>query len=155
MPVHHIPDGYHSVIPYLIIDGAARAIEFYKEAFGATEVMRMEDPSGKIGHAELRIGDAHIMLADEYPDLGFRGPGAVGGTPVIVMIYVENADICFQAALTRGAKEIKPLADQFYGDRSGTLTDPFGHVWTVATHVEDISPEEMERRAREYEQQGE
>ncbi|HEX7707261.1 MAG TPA: VOC family protein [Thermoanaerobaculia bacterium] len=155
MPVHHIPDGYHSVIPYLIIDGAARAIDFYKEAFGATEVMRMEDPSGKVGHAELRIGDAHIMLADEYPDLGFRGPGAVGGTPVIIMIYVENADICFQAAISRGAKEIKPLADQFYGDRSGTLTDPFGHIWTVATHVEDLSPEEMERRAKEYEQQGE
>jgi PhnB protein len=155
MPVHHIPDGYHSVIPYLIIDGAARAIDFYKEAFGAIEVMRMDDPSGKVGHAELRIGDAHIMLADEFPDLGFRAPGAVGGTPVIIMIYVENADICFQAAIRRGAKEIKPLADQFYGDRSGTLTDPFGHVWTVATHVEDVPPEEMERRAREYEKQGE
>lgn len=152
MAVHHIPDGYHSVIPYLIVDGAAGAIDFYAKAFGATEVMRMPGPDGKIGHAEMQIGDSHIMLADEHPDMGFLGPKSVGGTPVSLMIYVEDADKCFNAAIGGGAKEMKPLENQFYGDRSGTLVDPFGHVWNIATHVEDVPPEEMERRAKEYAQ---
>jgi PhnB protein len=155
MAVHHIPDGYHSVTPYLIIDGAARALEFYTKAFGATEIMRMPDPSGRIGHAEMKIGDSHIMLADEHLEMGFRGPKSVGGTPVSIMIYVEDADARFNAAIAAGATEMKPLANQFYGDRSGSVIDPFGHIWHIATHVEDVPPEEMERRAKEYmEKQG-
>ena len=150
--VKHIPDGYHSVTPYLAINGAAKALEFYKQAFGATEVMRMEDPNGKIGHAEIKIGDSHIMLADEYPDIEFRSPPSVGGASVSLMVYVENVDSVFKRALECGAKQTRELTNQFYGDRSGTLRDPFGHVWTLATHVEDVPPEEMERRAREYSQ---
>ena len=143
--VKPIPDGYHSVTPYLICDGAADAIEYYKKAFGATELFRM-DHQGKIGHAELKIGDSPIMLADEYPQMGYRSPKALGGTPVSIMIYVEDVDTVYKRALDAGATEVKPLQDQFYGDRSGTLTDPFGHVWTVATHKEDVSMEEMNRR---------
>ncbi|MGZ5442138.1 MAG: VOC family protein [Thermoanaerobaculia bacterium] len=148
MPVHHIPEGYHSVTPYLVIDGAARAIEFYKQAFGATEVMRMPAPGGKIGHAEIRIGDSHVMLADEHPEEGHRGPKSIGGTPVSLMIYVKDADAMFRAAIAGGATELRPLETQFYGDRSGQITDPFGHIWTISTHVEDVSPEEMERRMK-------
>lgn len=143
--VKPIPDGYHSVTPYLIVDGAADAIEYYKKAFGATELFRM-DHEGKVGHAELKIGDSPIMLADEYPQMGYRSPKALGGTPVSIMIYVEDVDTVYQRAIDSGGKEVKPLQDQFYGDRSGTLTDPFGHVWTVATHKEDVSMEEMNRR---------
>jgi PhnB protein len=143
--VKPIPDGYHSVTPYLICDGAAKAIEYYKNAFGATELFRM-DHDGKIGHAELKIGDSPIMLADEYPQMGYRSPKALGGTPVSIMIYVEDVDTVYQRAIDAGATEVKPLQDQFYGDRSGTLTDPFGHVWTIATHKEDVSMEEMNRR---------
>ena len=145
-----IPEGYQSVTPYLVVDGAAKAIEFYKKAFGATEVMRMEDPGGRIGHAEIKIGNSHIMLADEYPDMGFRGPTSLGGSAVSLMVYVERVDDVFKQAKACGAQEMQPLKDQFYGDRSGTLKDPFGHVWTIATHVEDIAPDEMERRAKVY-----
>jgi PhnB protein len=143
--VKPIPDGYHSVTPYLICDGAADAIEYYKKASGATELFRM-DHEGKVGHAELKIGDSPIMLADEYPQMGYRSPKSLGGTPVSIMIYVEDVDTIYKQALDAGATEVKPLQDQFYGDRSGTLTDPFGHVWTVATHKEDVTMEEMNRR---------
>ncbi|HJT68299.1 MAG TPA: VOC family protein [Pyrinomonadaceae bacterium] len=143
--VKPIPDGYHSVTPYLICDGAADAIEYYKRAFGATELFRM-DHEGKVGHAELKIGDSPIMLADEYPQMGYRSPKALGGTPVSIMIYVEDVDTVYKQAIDAGATEVKPLQDQFYGDRSGTLTDPFGHVWTIATHKEDVTMEEMNRR---------
>jgi PhnB protein len=143
--VKPIPAGYHSVTPYLICDGAADAIEYYKKAFGATELFRM-DHQGKVGHAELKIGDSPIMLADEYPQMGYRSPKALGGTPVSIMIYVEDVDTVYKRAIDAGATELKALQDQFYGDRSGTLTDPFGHVWTIATHKEDVSMEEMNRR---------
>jgi PhnB protein len=154
MAVKPIPEGYHSVTPYLIINGAASAIDFYKQVFRAEEVFRMAAPDGKVGHAELKIGDSHIMLADEYPDMGFRGPQAIGGTPVSLLLYVEDVDDCFNRAIAAGAQALKPVKDQFYGDRSGTLTDPFGHVWTVATHIEDVAPEEMEQRMKAMEQHG-
>lgn len=143
--VKPIPEGYHSVTPYLIIKGAADAIDYYKKAFGATELFRM-DHGGKIGHAEIKIGDSPIMLADEFPEMGHRSPKALGGSPVGIMIYVEDVDTIYKQAIEAGGVEVKPLQDQFYGDRSGTLTDPFGHVWTVATHKEDVSSEEMDRR---------
>lgn len=145
-----IPDGYHSVTPYLVVDGAAKALDFYTKAFGATEVMRMDSPNGKIGHAEMKIGNSHIMLADEYPEMGYRGPTAFGGAAVSLMLYLDDVDETFKQALAAGAQEVRPVQDQFYGDRSGTLKDPFGHVWTIATHVEDVPGPEMERRAREY-----
>ena len=149
-----IPEGYHSVTPYLVIAGAAKAIDFYKRAFGAVEVMRMEDPTGKkIGHAEIKIGDSHIMLADEAPEMGYRAPTSLGGAAVSLMVYVDRVDDLFKKALASGAQELQPLKDQFYGDRSGTVKDPFGHVWTLATHVEDVPPEEMKRRAAKFYQQ--
>jgi len=147
--VKPIPDGYHSVTPYLILSDAGDAIEFYKKALGAAEVFRMPTPDGKIGHAEIRIGNSNIMLADEYPDMGYVSPTALGGTPVSILLYVENADRLYDRAVKAGATVIKPIADQFYGDRSGTVKDPFGHVWTIATHIEDVSPEEMNRRFEE------
>ena len=143
--VKPIPDGYHSVTPYLVINGAAEAIDFYKKAFGATELFRM-DHGGKIGHAEIKIGDSPVMLADENPDMGYVGPQALGGTPVSLMIYVEDVDTIYKKAIASGAAELKPLQDQFYGDRSGTLKDPYGHIWTVATHKEDVTPEEINKR---------
>jgi PhnB protein len=149
-----IPEGYHSVTPYLIINGAADAIEFYRRAFGATEVMRMASPDGKIGHAELAIGDSKIMLADEYPQMGHRSPKSIGGTGVSLMVYIEKVDEVFKRAIAAGAKELQPIKDQFYGDRSGTLQDPFGHEWTLATHIEDVPPEEMRRRAEAFMQKG-
>jgi PhnB protein len=145
--VKPIPDGYHSVTPYLIVKGAGDAIDFYKKAFGAVELFRMEH-QGKVGHAELKIGDSPIMLADEFPEMKYFGPKTLGGTPVSLMIYVENVDTVFNQALKAGGTELKALQDQFYGDRSGTLTDPFGHVWTVATHKEDVTPEEMDKRMK-------
>lgn len=148
--VKAIPDGYHNVTPYLIVDGAAQALEFYQRAFGATELMRMPTPNGKIGHAEMRIGDSPIMLADEMPEMGYRSPRSLGGAGVSLMVYVEDVDRIFKQALDAGAKELHPVRDQFYGDRSGTLQDPFGHVWTIGTHVEDVTPEELERRAKEW-----
>jgi PhnB protein len=144
-----IPEGYRTATPYLIVKGAAEAIEFYKRAFGATEMLRMADPQGRVGHAEIRIGDSVIMLADEHPDMGYRGPRALGGSSVSILLYLEDVDEVFQRALKAGAKALRPVTNQFYGDRSGTLEDPFGHVWTIATHVEDVSPEEMKRRAEE------
>lgn len=149
MPVKPIPDGYHSVTPYLIVKGGAAAIEFYKKAFGASETLRMDGPDGKIGHAEIRIGDSVVMLADEHPEMGHRSPQSLGGAGVSLMVYVEQVDAVFQRAISAGAKELQPLKNQFYGDRSGTVQDPFGHVWTISTHVEDIAPEEIGRRAQE------
>jgi len=142
-----IPDGYHTATPYLIVNDAAGAIEFYKKAFGATEVMRMAQPNGKIGHAEIKIGDSPIMLADESPEMGARDPKAFGGSPVSILLYVEDVDTTFSRAVAAGAKVQRPVADQFYGDRTGGVEDPFGHVWYIATHTEDVSPEEMSRRA--------
>lgn len=147
-PVKPIPDGYHAITPYLIISGTAAAIDFYKRAFGATEVLRMPDPSGqKIGHAELKIGDASFMLADEYPDMGHRSPATLGDTPVSMLVYVENVDQVVAQALAAGATELRPVADQFYGDRVGMVADPFGHVWSIATHVEDVPSDELLLRA--------
>lgn len=143
-----IPEGYHSVTPYLIIKGAADAIEYYQKAFGATEMLRFPAPDGKIGHAEIKIGDSPIMLADEFPEMGYKSPKSLGGSPVSIMIYVNDVDTVFKQAIAAGGKEQRPVKDQFYGDRSGTLEDPFGHVWHIATHKEDVSLEEMERRAR-------
>jgi PhnB protein len=144
MPVKHIPEGYHSITPYLIFKGAAAAIDFYKKAFGATELFRMPDTSGKrVGHAELKIGDSHIMLADESPEMGYLSPQTLGGTPVSILLYVEDVDSTVPRAVAAGAKLVRPIKDQFYGDRSGTLQDPFGHVWTIATHIKDVSAEEM------------
>jgi PhnB protein len=142
-----IPDGYHTATPYLIVNDAAGAIEFYKGAFGATEVMRMAQPNGKIGHAEIKIGDSPIMLADESPEMGARGPKSFGGSPVSILLYVEDVDTTFSRAVAAGAKVQRPVADQFYGDRTGGVEDPFGHVWYIATHTEDVSPEEMRKRA--------
>jgi len=147
--VKSIPDGYHAITPYLIIKGAAKAIDYYKQVFGATEIMRMPDPSGKIGHAELKIGDSPFMLADEHPEMGYLSPEARGGTPVSLMLYVPDVDATFNRAVAAGAKVAKALEDQFYGDRNGTITDPFGHVWTLSTHKEDVSMEEMKRRMAE------
>jgi PhnB protein len=147
--VKPIPDGYPQVTPYLCVDGAKAAIEFYSNVLGAKERMHMPAPDGKIGHAELELGDSLIMLADEFPEMGIRGPKAVGGTPVMIMIYVEDADAVFDAAVAAGATALRPVEDQFYGDRTGQFEDPFGHRWSVATHVEDVPPEEMEKRAAE------
>ncbi len=143
--VKAIPDGYHTVTPYLIIKGAAKAIDFYKRAFGATELFRMEH-DGKIGHAEIKIGDSPIMLADEQTEMGFKSPPTLGGTPVSILLYVDDVDSFFSRALAEGAKEDRAVEDKFYGDRGGTLTDPFGHMWHVATHKEDVTPEEMQKR---------
>lgn len=140
------PDGYHTVTPYLFIDGAARALDFYKQAFGATELMRMPGKDGKVGHAEIQIGDSRIMLADECPEMGARGPQSPGSSPVNLMLYVDDVDALFAGAIAAGATEVRAVKNQFYGDRSGCLTDPFGHSWTIATHVEDVPPDEMKRR---------
>jgi PhnB protein len=144
--VKPIPDGYHSVTAYLIAGNAAAAIDYYKKAFGATEIMRMPGPGGKIMHAEVRIGDSPVMLADEMPDMQYRGPQSYGGTPVSLMIYVTDVDSVFNTAIAAGAKVRQPVQDMFYGDRTGTLEDPFGHVWTIATHKEDVSSAEMMKR---------
>lgn len=149
MAVKPIPDGYHSVTPYLIVNDGAGALEFYKKAFGAVETVRMGGPDGKVGHAEIRIGDSHVMLADETPGMGHRSAQSIGATPVSLVLYVEDVDAQFQQAIAAGAKELRPVEDQFYGDRMGTLVDPFGHVWSLGTHKEDVSPEEMDRRMAE------
>jgi PhnB protein len=145
--VKPIPEGYHTATPYLIVQGGAKAIEFYKNAFGATEILRMAQPDGKIGHAEIKIGDSTIMLADESPERGSRSPQSLGGTPVSILLYVEKVDAVTQQAVAAGAKVVRPVANQFYGDRTGTVQDPFGHQWHIATHVEDVAPEELKRRA--------
>jgi PhnB protein len=144
-----IPKGYHSVTPYLTVNDAARAIDFYQRAFGAQEVMRMDGPNGKIGHAEIKIGDSIVMLADEMPGMGARSPLSLGGTTAGVMLYVENADTVFNQAVSAGAQVESPLADMFWGDRYGRLKDPFGHSWSVATHIEDVAPAEMSKRMQE------
>ena len=149
MAVKPIPEGYHSVTPYLIIKGAADAIEFYQKAFGATELFRFPAPDGKIGHAEIKIGDSPIMLADEFAEMGYKGPRALGGSPVSLMIYLEDVDTVFNRAVEAGASVKEAVQDKFYGDRTGTLTDPFGHVWHVSTHKEDVSMAEMEERAKQ------
>lgn len=145
--IRPIPEGYHTATPYLIISGAAQALEFYKKAFGATEIMRMPGPDGKIGHAEIRIGDSPIMLADESPAMGARSPQSLGGSPVTLHLYVEDVDATFAQAVAAGATVQRPVADQFYGDRAGGIVDPFGHSWYIATHKEDVSPEELKKRA--------
>jgi PhnB protein len=145
--VKPIPDEYPRVTPYLIVDGASAAIEFYARVFGATERMRMPGPDGKIGHAELQLGDSMIMLADEYPEMDQRSPKTIGGTPVTLSVYVEDVDDTFDRAVQAGAKALRPVEDQFYGDRAGQFEDPFGHRWSIATHVEDVPPEEMAKRA--------
>ena len=147
MSVKPIPDGYHSVTPYLCVRRAAQAIEFYKKAFLATERMRIAQPDGRVGHAELQGGDSVIMLSDEFPEIGARSPQSLGGSPVGIHLYVEDADAIFSQAVAAGAKIKRPIADQFYGDRLGGVEDPFGHTWWISTHKEDLSPQEIERRA--------
>jgi PhnB protein len=147
--VQPVPEGYPQVTPYLCVEGAGAAIEFYGRVLGTTERMRMETPEGTVSHAELQLGGSLIMLADEFPEFGVRSPKAFGGSPVTMSVYVEDVDAVFERALQAGAKVLRPLEDQFYGDRVGQFEDPFGHRWSVATHVEDVSPEEMARRAAE------
>lgn len=144
MAIKPIPEGYHSVTPYLMVKGAAQAIDFYKKAFGATEIMRFPGPNNTVAHAEIKIGDSPIMLADETD--ANRSPQSVGGSPVSLMLYVDDVDKTFKQAVSSGAKSTRPVADQFYGDRVGTLTDPFGHTWSIGTHKEDVSMDEMQRR---------
>ena len=150
MTIKSIPEGYHNVTPYLSIKGAAKAIEFYKEAFGASEMFRMDTPNGMIGHAEITIGDSRIMLADPCDVGAFRSPESLGGSSVCLHVYVEDVDTQFARAVKAGAKVIKAVEDQFYGDRSGTLEDPFGHIWSLATHKEDLTPEEITKRAEAF-----
>jgi PhnB protein len=145
-----IPKGYHAVTAYLSIRGAAQAIEFYKRAFGAKELLRIPGPEGKLGHAEIKIGDSHVMLADEMPSMAFLAPQTRGGTTVHLHLYVKNVDDTVQKAVAAGAKLTRPIEDKFYGDRAGTFDDPWGHRWNVMTHVEDVSPEEMEKRAAAF-----
>ena len=147
MATKPIPENYPRVTPYLAIDGASAAIEFYKKAFNATERMRIDAPGGKIGHAEIEIEGALIMLADEYPDMHFRSPRALGGSPVTIHMYVDDVDAFCARASAAGAEIVRPVADQFYGDRSCQMRDPYGHTWSIATHVEDVSPEEVQKRA--------
>jgi PhnB protein len=150
--VSPIPQGYHSITPYLILNNAAQAIDYYKKAFGATELMRMEMPGGKIGHAELKIGDSIIMLADECPERGAKSPEACNGTPISLLLYVEDVDGVAKQAIAAGAKVIKPIETMFYGDRIGMFADPFGHQWCIATHVEDLTPAEIKKRMAEMAQ---
>jgi len=146
MSVRKIPEGYTSVTPYLIVSGAARALDYYKMAFDAEELMRMDGPNGTIAHAEIQIGNARVMLADESPQMGHKSPQTLGGSGTGLMLYVDDVDGTFQRAVSAGGTVAQQVKDQFYGDRSGTVVDPFGHKWTIATHVEDVSMEEMERR---------
>jgi PhnB protein len=148
--ISYIPEGYNSVTPYLIVKGAAQAIEYYKKVFGATEVVRMDQPDGKVGHAELRIGNSHIMVADENPKMGqgHTSAASIGASPVSLYLYLPDVDRVIERAVAAGAKTLKPVQDQFYGDRSGFIQDPFGHLWGIATHIEDVSPQEMKERAK-------
>ena len=150
MAVSYIPEGQHTVTPHLVMRGAGKAIEFYKKAFGATELMRMPGPDGtSLMHAEIKIGDSHVFLADEFPDSNCAAPAKLGGTTVAIHLYVKDADATFNQAITAGAKVSMPLMNMFWGDRFGKVTDPFGHEWSIATHVEDVPPEEMGKRAEE------
>jgi PhnB protein len=144
--VNPIPENYPRVTPYLVVEGAAEAIDFYTRVFGAKEQMRMPAPGGKIGHAEIKIGDSVVMLADAVPEMGHKSPRALGGSPISLLLYVEDADATVKKATENGGKVVRPVENQFYGDRMGGIEDPFGHQWYVATHVEDVSPEEMKRR---------
>ena len=147
--VKPIPSGFHTLTPHLVVKGASKAIEFYKKAFGAEEIGRMPGPDGKsIIHADLKIGDSHVLLVDEFPEMGCRGPESIGGTPVTIHMYVEDVDAAFGKAVAAGAQVKMPLADMFWGDRYGVLADPFGHAWSLATHKEDLSPEEIGKRAQ-------
>ena len=146
--VKYIPKGYHTITPYLVIKGAAKAIDYYKKVFDAKVVVRMDGPNGTVGHAELEIGDSRIMLADENPQMGNRSAESIGGSPVSLYVYLPDCDKVVAKAQTEGAKILKPVADQFYGDRSGFIQDPFGHLWGVATHKEDVSPEDMKERMK-------
>lgn len=152
MPVPPIPPGYRSITPYLAVDGAERALAWYAEAFGARERMRLPMPGGKIGHAEIEIGDSVVMLSDACPEWGNRSPAALGGSPVMLHLYVADVDATVGRAAAAGAEVIRPVANQFYGDRSGAVRDPFGHVWHIATHVEDVPPEEIPRRMQAMQQ---
>ncbi len=154
MTVRPIPDTYRTATPYLIVNDAASAIAFYIKAFDAIEFVHLAEPSGKVMHAELRIGNASFMLADEFPDMGYRSPQSLGGSPVSILLYVEDVDSQFQQALAAGAKEMMPVQDQFDGDRRGTLIDPFGHIWLLATRKEDVSPDEMKKRFETMMKQG-
>jgi len=147
MAVKPVPEGYHTATPYLYVRGGVKALDFYKKAFGATELMRMEGPGGSIGHAEIKIGDSPIMLADESPEMGARSPESYGGSAVGLMLYVPDVDETVKRAVGAGAKLDRTVEDKFYGDRMGSIIDPFGHIWYIATHVEDVSPDEMKRRA--------
>ena len=147
MSAKPIPEGYHSVTPYLIVDGAEKALAFYEKVFGATVAMRLDGPGGRIGHAEIRIANSVVMLADENPEMGARGPRSIGGSPVTLMLYIPDVDAVVERAVAAGAKLQRPVEDKFYGDRMGSIEDPFGHVWHVSTHVEDVPPDELERRA--------
>jgi PhnB protein len=149
MPVQPVPEGYHTLTPYLIVRDAAAALEYYARAFGARELFRMAQPGGKVMHAEIQIGNSRIMLADEFPEINARGPQAYGGSPVALLLYVEDVDSFYARALESGATALRPVKDQFYGDRSGGLQDPFGHIWHIATHIEDVSVDEMRRRYAE------
>jgi len=142
--VRPIPEGFHSVTPHLVCEGAAKAIEFYQQCFGAVEVARMPGPGGKIMHAEMRIGDSRVMLCDDFPEFGSRGPLALGGSTVVIHLYVPDADAVWERAMAAGAKPLMPLGDAFWGDRYGQLVDPFGHRWAIATHIRDMSPEEIQ-----------
>jgi len=142
-----IPEGYHVITPYLIVNGASRAIDYYAKVLGARERMRIMQPDGRVGHAELEIGDSVVMLADEFPEMGARGPQSFGGSPVTIHLYVDDVDAVFARAVAGGAQATRPVQDQFYGDRAGSITDPFGHVWHIATHTEDVPADEMKRRA--------
>lgn len=144
--VSNPPKGYHSITPYMIVRGGVAALDFYAKAFGAAKTMQLDMPDGTIAHAEIRIGDSIVMLSEESADWGTKGPHTLGGSPMFLMIYVPDVDAAFARAIAAGATEVRPVADQFYGDRSGTLKDPFGHQWTLATHVEDVSAEEGQRR---------
>lgn len=148
-PVQAIPRGYHSLTPYLIVKGGAKALDYYAKAFSAKEIFRMPGPDGCIGHAEMTIGDSHFMIADEFPTMGFVGPETLGGSTVSLMIYTEDCDALFKQAIAAGGTVVREVQDQFYGDRSGTLKDPFGHMWTISTHVEDVDPDELARRSKE------
>lgn len=149
MAVKPIPDGYHSVTAYLTCNNCAEALAFYQQAFGATELLCMPTPDGKIGHAELMIGNSPVMFADEIEEAGNQSPDSLGGSPVSMMIYTEDCDAMFAQAIAAGATAVKPLQDQFYGDRSGTVKDPYGHVWTISTHIEDLTPEQVAERMQE------
>ncbi len=147
--VKPIPTGYSTVTPYLIVKGASNALKFYKRAFGATEIMRFADPKGKVMHAEIKIGNSLMMLADEFPEMDARGPHSIGGTPITIHLYVENVDALTKKAITAGATVQRPVKDQFYGDRSGSVIDPFGHVWNISTHIENLSSKEIMKRFAE------